>query len=93
LLISFLPGLRGGYPLESRLQVILIGVLGTVIVNLVRMSGVALLLVWWGYEPAILFHDYGGTLMIAGWLFAFWAFIHRWILPEPVDQHALVSGS
>ncbi|MGH7765563.1 MAG: hypothetical protein ACREOM_14220 [Candidatus Dormibacteraceae bacterium] len=33
-----------------------------------------------GGAPAILFHDDGGTLLVIGFLFAFWWFAQRWIL-------------
>jgi hypothetical protein len=33
-----------------------------------------------GFWPAVLAHDYGSTLIIVAWLFAFWALTHRWVL-------------
>jgi hypothetical protein len=33
-----------------------------------------------GATPAVLFHDYGGTLLVVGFLFVFWIFVQRWIL-------------
>jgi exosortase/archaeosortase family protein len=78
--LSCLIGLRGGYSREAKVQVLLIGVLGTVLVNLVRMTIVSLVAAEFGFWPAVLVHDYGGTLIIVAWLFAFWAFVHRWIL-------------
>ena len=78
--LSCLVGLRGPYSREAKVQVLLIGVLGTVLVNLVRMTIVSLVAADFGFWPAVLVHDYGGTLIIVVWLFAFWAFVHRWIL-------------
>jgi exosortase/archaeosortase family protein len=78
--LSCLVGLRGPYSKEAKAQVLLIGVLGTVLVNLVRMTVVSLVAAEFGFWPAVLVHDYGGTLIIVVWLFAFWAFVHRWIL-------------
>jgi hypothetical protein len=54
--------------------------LGTVLVNMLRMTIVSLVAVDFGFWPARLVHDYGGTLIIVAWLFAFWAFAHTWIL-------------
>jgi hypothetical protein len=35
----------------------------------------------------VLFHDYGGTILVVGWLFAFWIFVQRWLLrPEPAGE-------
>jgi exosortase/archaeosortase family protein len=78
--LSCLVGLRGTYSLEAKVQALIIGVLGTVMVNLLRMTFVSLVAVDFGFWPAVLVHDYGGTLMIVAWLFAFWAFAHSWIL-------------
>lgn len=85
--LSCLVGLRGPYSKEARVQVLLIGVLGTVLVNLARMTVVCLVAAEFGFWPAVLVHDYGGTLIIVAWLFAFWAFAHRWILGDrPIDD-------
>jgi exosortase/archaeosortase family protein len=79
--VSFASGLRGRHPLEARAQVLIIGVAGTMLLNLVRVAAVAALAATWGQTPAILFHDYGGTVLVVGWLFTFWIFVQRWILP------------
>jgi exosortase/archaeosortase family protein len=78
--MSFLSGLRGEQPLEARVQIVLIGVTGTMLLNLMRVAAVAALAATWGQTPAVLFHDYGGTILVVGWLFAFWIFVQRWIL-------------
>jgi exosortase/archaeosortase family protein len=89
--VSFFSGLRGRHSIESRIQVIVIGVTGTVLINLIRVAAVASLEVTWGHLPALLFHDYGGTLIIVAWLFGFWAVVHHWILVSPAsDQLELV---
>jgi len=79
--VSFLSGLRGRHPLEARIHVVIIGVAGTMLLNLLRVAAVAALAATWGETTAILFHDYGGTVLVVGWLFAFWIFVQRWILP------------
>ena len=84
--VSFLSGLRGHHPLEARAQVIAIGVAGTMLLNLLRVAAVAALAATWGSTPAVLFHDYGGTLLVVGWLFAFWLFVQRWILPADASE-------
>ena len=78
--VSLISGLRGGRGVEARVQVVVIGVAGTMLLNLVRVALVALIAATIGVAPAILFHDYGGTLMFVGFLFAFWALATRWIL-------------
>jgi exosortase/archaeosortase family protein len=82
--MSFLAGLRGAQPPEARVQIVFIGVAGTMLLNLMRVAAVAALAATWGQTPAVLFHDYGGTVLVVGWLFAFWVFVQRWLLtPEP----------
>jgi len=78
--MSFFSGLRGQQAMGSRLQVILIGVSGTMLLNLIRVAAVAALEVSWGHLPALIFHDYGGTILVIGWLFVFWIAVQRWIL-------------
>jgi exosortase/archaeosortase family protein len=81
--ISFLSGLRGQQSLEARVQVVLIGIAGTMLLNLIRVAAVAAIAATIGQTPAMLFHDYGGTLLVIGWLFGFWIFAQRWILVAP----------
>jgi len=77
-----LVGLRGPYSLEARAQAVLLGLLGTLLLNLARMAAVALVATWGGFVPAVVFHDYGGTALIVLRLFAFWFAATRWILGE-----------
>jgi exosortase/archaeosortase family protein len=83
--ISFFSGLRGQQSLEARVQVVLIGIAGTMLLNLMRVAAVAAIAATLGQTPAILFHDYGGTILVVGWLFAFWILVQRWIL-GPVEM-------
>lgn len=78
--VSTISGLRGGHSVESRAQVVCIGVAGTMLLNLLRVSAVAAIAATVGVTPAVLFHDYGGTILFVGFLFAFWAFAQRWVL-------------
>jgi len=84
--MSFFSGLRGGQALGSRLQVIVIGFCGTMLLNLARVAMVAALEATWGHVPALLFHDYGGTVLVIGWLFVFWTVVQRWILIAPASD-------
>jgi exosortase/archaeosortase family protein len=78
--VSLLSGLRGRHPLEARFQVIVIGVAGTMLLNLLRVAAVAGIAATVGVTPAVLFHDYGGTILLIAFLFVFWIFVQRWIL-------------
>lgn len=83
LILTFVVGLRSQDGLEARLHVIVIGVLGTVIVNLARITLVALLAAYAGYYPAIFVHDWAATIATVVWLAGFWLFAQRYVLsPE-----------
>ena len=81
--LSLVSGLRGQYTTAARVQVALLGLTGTLCMNLLRITAVCLLAASLGRVPAILFHDYGGTLLTLAWLLLFWGLAYRWILPEP----------
>jgi exosortase/archaeosortase family protein len=90
--VSFLSGLRGSHPIEARVQVIVIGVAGTMLLNLLRVAAVAGIAATIGVTPAVLFHDYGGTLLVIAFLFGFWMFVQRWILgAAPSDELEMVG--
>ncbi len=90
--VSLISGMRGARSFESRAQVLCIGVAGTMLLNLLRVSAVAAIAATVGVAPAILFHDYGGTILFVGFLFAFWAFAQRWILePPPSSQPEMTA--
>jgi exosortase/archaeosortase family protein len=82
--VSFMSGLRGRHPIEARIQLVVIGVAGTMLLNLLRVAVVAGIAATVGVTPAVLFHDYGGTILVVAFLFGFWIFAQRWILgPDP----------
>jgi exosortase/archaeosortase family protein len=85
--VSLITGLRGRHPIEVRAQVIVIGLAGTMLLNLLRVAAVAAIAATIGVTPAILFHDYGGTLLVISYLFLFWMAVQRWILgPSPSEE-------
>src|SRR5689334_13602373 len=81
--LSLVVGLRGQMTLATRIEVIALGVTGTILVNVARITVVCVLAALAGYLPAVLFHDYGGTLLVVAWLFSFWAIAYRWLVPNP----------
>ncbi|HEY4889625.1 MAG TPA: exosortase/archaeosortase family protein [Candidatus Dormibacteraeota bacterium] len=90
--VSFLTGLRGRHPIEARVQVIVIGVAGTMLLNLLRVAAVAGIAATIGVTPAVLFHDYGGTLLVIAFLFVFWIFVQRWILgAAPSEEVEMIA--
>ena len=80
--ITLITGLQGRIPRGRKLQVIALGLLGTFWMNLLRMSSVALVAYFFGRLPAVIFHDYGGTLMILVWLVVFWYALFNYFLAD-----------
>ena len=68
------------------MQVLLIGIAGTALLNLMRVAAVAAIAATVGQTPALLFHDYGGTILVVVWLFVFWIFVQRFILVAPAED-------
>lgn len=72
------------YTLLSKLKAWLIGFLGTFLINLLRISLVVLVALFFGQKVAIIIHDYGSLLVIIGWLFFFWYFTYAFILEKKI---------
>jgi exosortase/archaeosortase family protein len=66
----------------SKAKTWLLGFLGTFLVNLFRIAIVALISFYFGQNVAIIFHDYGSTIVVLAWLFIFWRFSYSYILEE-----------
>ena len=88
--LTFAVGLRPQDGWEARVHIVVIGVLGTVIVNLARIALVAVLAAYVGYYPAIFVHDWAATIATVVWLAGFWLFVQRYVLSadEPVLRPA-----
>lgn len=80
--ITVITGMQGPYTIGSKLHTVALGLLGTILLNLYRIASVSLVAFHFGNVPAIVYHDYAGTLMVLGWLGFFWWLSHRYLL-EP----------
>lgn len=80
LAVTMLVGLRGPYTNKSRLLTLLAGFESTFLVNLFRETTVILVNLRLGEVPAILYHDYGGTIITITWLVVFWYLAFAFIL-------------
>jgi exosortase/archaeosortase family protein len=78
--ITLLTGLGGHYTRESKILCVVAGIEGTILLNLLRIASVILVAIYAGYLPAVLFHDYGGTLLVVLWLVLFWQLAFNRIL-------------
>ena len=84
--ITLITGLQGRIPRKRKIQVIALGLLGTFWMNLLRMSSVAVVAYFFGQLPAVIFHDYGGTLIILVWLVVFWYTLFNYFLADYLGE-------
>ena len=91
LIVTLVVGLQGNYTCGSKILCILVGVEGTLLFNIGRIVLVMLVALSLGEVPAIIFHDYGGTILSLGWLVAFWYFSQERIL-RPSAEATAVGG-
>jgi len=82
LAITFITGLSGNHKLTDKIETIILGISGTFLINLVRISFVVIVAYYFGQLTATIVHDYGGTLFTMGWFFFYWWFSYVYILGE-----------
>ena len=86
LLASFLGGFQGKFTNISRFEVVLIGFLGTYLVNFGRLSMVGILAIKINTSVAIFFHDYLALIFVILWFAVFWLFSYSFVLEETKEQ-------
>lgn len=89
--VTLVTGIQGPFSKASKYEAMIIGLLGTFLVNLLRIASVAVVAFHFGQVPAVVYHDYGGTIIILLWLFAYWWFSHGWLL-EPLEEYPDSEG-
>jgi exosortase/archaeosortase family protein len=82
---TLVTGMQGPFTRVSKIECMVVGFLGTFLMNLMRMATVAIIAYFFGQLPAVIYHDYGSTILILAWLFAYWWFCHGWLL-EPLEE-------
>ncbi|MBU1110701.1 exosortase/archaeosortase family protein [Patescibacteria group bacterium] len=80
LLVTFIGGLQGNFTRWSKVEAIIIGILGTFVVNLVRMAITVLLAIYSSQLFAIIFHDYFAAFVFIVWLLFYWWFVYGYVL-------------
>jgi exosortase/archaeosortase family protein len=80
LVISLIAGLRGKFSNISRLECIVFGFFGTLLVNIFRMSFIAAGIYYVNEIFARVVHDYFAALLTMLWLIFFWWFSYSYIL-------------
>jgi exosortase/archaeosortase family protein len=80
LLVSMATGLQGKYTVRSRLETVALGVIGIAMLNVLRITVVAVVAYAFGQLPAVIVHDYGSVVATVVFLMAFWAFAYNVVL-------------
>lgn len=92
LAISLFTGLQGPYKIATKIQTVIIGFIGTFLINIIRITIVILITYHVGKVAGMIFHDYFSTIMIIAWLFFFWWFSYNFVLerkPEMIPKENL----
>ena len=79
-IFTLLTGLQGPFTRRSKALCVVLGVEGIFLLNLFRIVFVVLLAFYVGYLPAIVFHDYAGTILTLLYLVLFWFFSYNYVL-------------
>lgn len=82
LVFTFITGMQGKFTKISRLETVFLGILGTYLMNVIRIVIVILLSIFLGRTASILFHDYFSLLFTIAWFFVFWWFSYNYVLEE-----------
>ena len=86
--VTLLTGLQGPYTKLSKLECLTIGILGTFLINILRISLIAILIVYINAIPATVAHDYFSAFILILWLFFFWWFSYAFVLEtKAADKH------
>lgn len=82
LAITLATGLKGKYTLFSKLETVVIGILGTFLTNLFRMAFIVTLAYYWNSFAALIIHDYFASFVALIWMVFFWWFSYSYVLEE-----------
>lgn len=80
LIITLISGLSGRHTLMSKLQALLLGILGTYLINVFRLVFVIVMYYFTGRGIGVVFHDYFSNLLSITWLFVFWWIAYSFVL-------------
>ncbi len=81
--LTLLVGFKNGvYTLTSKLEAVVIGILGTFLVNLLRLAVIVVIFAYLRPIYGIVYHDYLAAIVTSAWLIYFWSFSYKFILEE-----------
>ena len=89
--LTLATGLRGAWKRFSKLEVVILGVVGTFLINVFRMAFITSLAYYWNSVAAMIIHDYFAAFIALIWLIFFWWFSYSFILEPKVETSSSVS--
>lgn len=81
-LLTVAIGFQAKYSISSKTRVLIVGIIGTILLNVLRIAVVIALFSWVSPVIAEVFHNYGALVTNTGWLFGFWWFAYEFMLEE-----------
>lgn len=80
LAITLFVGFKNGtYTLLSKMEAIIIGILGTFLVNLARLTIIIIIFAYLRPIYGIVYHDYLAAIVTSAWLIYYWSFVYKFI--------------
>jgi exosortase/archaeosortase family protein len=83
--ITLMTGLSGNHTITSKGETLVIGILGTYLINILRLVLVVFVYFVVGRPIGIVFHDYFSNLLTIAWLFFYWYFSYSFVLESKVE--------
>lgn len=81
-IISLIAGLRGAFSNLSRIKCMILGLSGTLLINIFRMSLIAIGIYYVNSLAAQIVHDYLAAFLTLIWLIFFWWFAYAFVLEQ-----------
>lgn len=86
LCVSLIAGLSGPFSTVSRIKCVVLGLTGTLLINIFRMSFIAVGIYYVNALAAQIVHDYFAAFLTLVWLVFFWWFSYKFVLEEKTDE-------
>ncbi|MFC1710287.1 exosortase/archaeosortase family protein [Patescibacteria group bacterium] len=91
--LTLLTGLRGNWKVISKVEAVIIGVLGTFLINVFRMALITAMAYYVNDVAAMIIHDYFAALFALLWLVFFWWFAYSFVLEEKEPQESKIKAA
>lgn len=75
-------GLTGKFTFFSKLECIVLGLMGVFLLNIGRIILTSVVLVFWGNYLAYFIHDYLMIVLTLVWIVVFWIYCYKYVLRE-----------